>query len=130
MKKAGLALILVVSLSLSGCSLLMTAFSIAQTLSMVPNTSMGNTGSSYATIQVANRTNQTIYYLYASPCDQNGWGSDRLGSSVISSGGSYTLQLEPGCWDFRASTQEGAHSDVRNQRVQAGQGYTLSVNSF
>lgn len=108
----------------------MTAFNIAQALSMVPNNSIGNTGSGYATVQVANSTNQTIYYLYASRCDENGWGSDRLGSSVISSGGTYTLQLEPGCWDFRASTQQGANSDVRNKQLQAGQGYTLTVNTF
>jgi len=130
MKKTGLVLLVVVSLTLSGCSLLMTAFNIAQALSMVPNAAVGNTGSGYATVEVANRTNQTIYYLYASPCNENGWGGDRLGNSVLSPGGSVRMNLEPGCWDFRASTQQGANSDVRNQRIQGGQGYTLAVNSF
>lgn len=130
MKKSGLVLLAVVSLTLSGCGMLWTLFNIAQALSMSPNSAVGNTNSAYAMVQVENRTNQTIYYLYASPCNQDGWGGDRLGNNVIASGQAFSLTLEPGCWDFRASTQQGVHSDVRNQRIQAGQGYTLAVNSF
>jgi len=35
---------------------------------------------------VANRSSQSIFYLYASPVDADGWGSDRLGDGVLFAG--------------------------------------------
>ena len=43
-------------------------------------------------ITIVNNSNREIRHVYLSPPDQNNWGSDQLGSSVISAnGGSVTL---------------------------------------
>jgi hypothetical protein len=43
-------------------------------------------------ITIVNNSNHEIRHVYFSPPDQNNWGSDQLGSSVISAnGGSVTL---------------------------------------
>jgi hypothetical protein len=43
-------------------------------------------------ITIVNNSNREIRHVYLSPPDQNNWGSDQLGNSVISSnGGSVTL---------------------------------------
>jgi hypothetical protein len=38
-------------------------------------------------ITIVNNTNREIRHVYLSPPDSNNWGSDQLGSSVISPGG-------------------------------------------
>lgn len=43
-------------------------------------------------VTIQNNSNREIRHVYFSPPDQNNWGSDQLGSSVISAnGGSVTL---------------------------------------
>lgn len=43
-------------------------------------------------ITIVNNSNREIRHVYLSPPDQNSWGSDQLGSSVISAnGGSVTI---------------------------------------
>jgi len=43
-------------------------------------------------ITIVNNSNREIRHVYLSPPDQNNWGSDQLGSSVISAnGGSVTI---------------------------------------
>ena len=43
-------------------------------------------------ITIVNNSGREIRHLYLSPPDQNNWGSDQLGSSVIAAnGGSFTI---------------------------------------
>jgi hypothetical protein len=58
-------------------------------------------------VQVANQTNGTVCFLYVSPCSSNAWGDDILGQAVLPSGQSVTVNIQPGCWDFRADDCDG-----------------------
>lgn len=47
-----------------------------------------------ASITIVNNSNREIRHVYLSPPDQNNWGDDQLGSSVIAAGGgSVTLNV-------------------------------------
>ena len=49
-----------------------------------------------AAVTIVNNSSQEIRHVYLSPPDQNNWGSDQLGSSVIAAnGGSATIN--PSC---------------------------------
>ncbi|MBP0464870.1 hypothetical protein J5Y09_13190 [Roseomonas sp. PWR1] len=43
-----------------------------------------------------NETNDTIFYLYASPHRDPNWGPDHLGSGVLGPGQSFHVALPPG----------------------------------
>ena len=45
---------------------------------------------------VVNQSSQSIFYLYASPVDADGWGSDRLGVDVILAGDRFQVELPVG----------------------------------
>ena len=51
-----------------------------------------------SSINIANRTGYTIYYIYVSPATSDSWGTDRLGSNVLMTGRSFqvsSLDLSP-----------------------------------
>ncbi|HEX7295750.1 MAG TPA: hypothetical protein VF251_08370, partial [Pyrinomonadaceae bacterium] len=46
------------------------------------------------TLTIVNNSNREIRHVYLSPADQNNWGDDQLGNSVIAAGGgSVTLNV-------------------------------------
>ena len=81
-------------------------------------------------ITIVNNSNREIRHVYLSPPDQNNWGSDQLGSSVISAnGGSVTLsnvscggasikviaEDQDGCFSYQVvSCSEGASWTITN----------------
>ncbi|MDQ2068888.1 hypothetical protein [Natronospira bacteriovora] len=50
-------------------------------------------GGSSHTLTVQNNSSHTVWYLYVSPVTDDYWGSDVLGSSVISPGGSFDHEV-------------------------------------
>lgn len=78
------------------------------------------TASGAAQVQVINRTDQALFYLHVSRCTDTGWGDDRLGSSTVLSGNTYTFALEPGCWDLRAKFQNEQEVVRRSWELVAG----------
>ena len=85
--------------------------------------------SGMASVQITNRTSQPLFYLYASRCTDDGWGADRLGSDVISAGATYSLSLEPGCWDVKATFQDDQETEKRDWNLVAGSTtWTITAN--
>ncbi|HEX9951902.1 MAG TPA: hypothetical protein VGB53_09055 [Rubricoccaceae bacterium] len=125
----GLALpaALVVTLaSLSGCSGLMNRAAAA-----AGGTSSGSVASGSARLDVVNESGMSVYSMQASACSDSNWGPDRLGSSTISSGGSMSFDLTPGCWDFRADFDSdhasGNELVQRNIRIGSGSSWTWTI---
>lgn len=54
-----------------------------------------------ATLTV-NASFENILQLYVSDCDDEDWGSERLGGNVIPSGTGRSFSVSPGCYDLRA----------------------------
>lgn len=85
-------------------------------------------------ITIVNNSNREIRHVYFSPPDQNNWGSDQLGSSVISAnGGSVTLgnvscggatikviaEDQDGCFAYQVvSCSEGASWTITNETTR------------
>lgn len=88
----------------------------------------GNSGSSGSFV-VANRTDQSLHYLYASECSQNNWGPDQLGSDTVPAGSSYTFTITPGCWDFKVRFADGQETVQRGQRIQSGGSLRWTINA-
>ena len=67
---------------------------------------------------IVNNTGQAVMTLNVSPSDQNEWGPDILGQSVLANGQSGTVQFARGqdqCnWDIRATFENGGTGDWRN----------------
>jgi hypothetical protein len=63
-----------------------------------------------ASLYVVNDSSYSIWYLYVAACGAPTWGNDVLGSNVIPPGYTLTLHgIQPGCWGFRAQTEDGSH---------------------
>lgn len=61
------------------------------------------TGSDDATIIVQNNASVAVVNLFISPCEDETWGNDELGSGQsISSGDDREFDVEPACYDLRA----------------------------
>jgi len=85
-------------------------------------------------ITIVNNSGREIRHVYFSPPDQNNWGSDQLGSSVISAnGGSVTLgnvscggatikviaEDQDGCFSYQVvSCSEGASWTITNETTR------------
>ena len=64
-----------------------------------PSTSMALT--------IVNNSNREIHHVYLSAADQNNWGSDQLGSSVIAAGGgSVTLNVSCDASSIKVITED------------------------
>ena len=83
-----------------------------------------------ASITIVNNSSREIRHIYFSPPDQNNWGSDQLGSSVISAnGGSVTLgDVSCGGASIKviAEDQDGCFS---YQVVSCSQGTTWTITN-
>ncbi|HEX8299193.1 MAG TPA: hypothetical protein VF594_08545 [Rubricoccaceae bacterium] len=66
-------------------------------------------------ITVMNESDLTLYYLYASSCQEDAWGDDLLGSDVIAPGDHFEVPLNSGCWDLKAVAEDG--QEVETYRV-------------
>lgn len=80
-------------------------------------------------ITIVNNSSHEIRHVYFSPPDQNNWGSDQLGSSVISAnGGSVTLSASCGGDSVKVITedQDGCFS---YQVVNCSQAATWTITN-
>jgi hypothetical protein len=81
------------------------------------SSSGGRSGDS-ASVRVVNESSNTIMYLYISPTSEREWGQDRLGSSTIASGASFTVPNLPcGNYDIRVVDQQQTNCEMRNTRL-------------
>ncbi|TNE29836.1 MAG: hypothetical protein EP346_05165 [Bacteroidetes bacterium] len=56
---------------------------------------------------IRNNSDWTIYHVYMSAPEED-WGSDQLGSDVITSnGGTFSLYLQPGTYDLKLEDEDG-----------------------
>ncbi len=120
------AVLLFTGLSLQGCFPTRTV--------VVPGGNGGNSGnisSGTARLDVVNNSGRSVYSMQASSCSDSNWGPDRLGSTVISAGGSKSFDLTPGCWDFRADFDSDHSSGnelvQRNIQINGGSSWTWSI---
>ena len=58
--------------------------------------------SGQTTFRMVNGSSISAWYIYVRSCGASSWGTDRLGSSVLSPGESATLGLAAGCYDVHA----------------------------
>jgi S1-C subfamily serine protease len=67
-------------------------------------------------ILLVNRSGRVVREAYASLSTDTGWGSDRLGQSVLAAGRSFTLSLPNGpCrWDLRVVYEDQREEEKRN----------------
>lgn len=84
-------------------------------------------GSSY--LDIVNRADASIWYLYISPCSSNSWGDDQLGSDVIIQGETYRFWMTPGCWDLRAETSDGRETERFGVQMGYSDGKTWTISS-
>ena len=128
LRLGGLALplaLLVAASSLQGCGFAMP--------SRGGSGNSGNVSAGSARLDVVNNSGRSVYSMNASSCSDSNWGTDRLGSSVISSGASMSFDLTPGCWDFRADFDSdhtsGNELVQRNIQINSGSSWTWTVGS-
>ena len=58
-------------------------------------------------ITLSNESSVTIALVYASTCDEDSWGDDLLPTDILEPGSEAVITVDPGCWDFKAITDEG-----------------------
>jgi hypothetical protein len=58
--------------------------------------------SGQTTLRMTNGSSISAWYIYVRSCGASSWGTDRLGSAVLSPGESATLGLSAGCYDVHA----------------------------
>ena len=88
------------------------------------------TGSGPAQLRIMNASNESIMYIYMSPCSQSSWGPDLLGSNVLPRGSTLPLgDIQPGCWDLRCGDASQNYKEWRGQQFAAGGVYDLQVSS-
>ncbi len=69
---------------------------------------------STSTLTVTNNTQTiTICYLYISPTGEADWGEDKLQGTQVAPGEKYTLEVEPGTYDLKASDCDGTNETTR-----------------
>lgn len=72
-------------------------------------------------VQVQNRSDQAIHYLYASPVTTNNWEEDLLGQGTIAAGSSVTTNIDNGTtecnYDFKVVMADGREHISRRVNV-------------
>ncbi len=78
-----------------------------------PGTGAVGTTAVEGSVAVANEASFTIWRLYISESTDESWGEDLLGSSVISSGETLSIDLPQGSstYDVRVETEDGVYYD-------------------
>jgi hypothetical protein len=100
---------------------------------MVGGPLLSNAYSPTTAIQIVNNSSHEIRHVFLSPPDQNNWGPDQLGSSVIAAnGGSVTINAscsgssikviaedQDGCFSYQVVTcSEGASWTITNSTTR------------
>ncbi len=72
-------------------------------------------------VSLVNNTKETIFYIYWSNTGASGWGEDRLGSEILSSGDRWSVTVDDGSgacrYDFKAVTAGGREIERRDVNV-------------
>lgn len=90
-------------------------------------------GATVGTVTVVNNAvTGSVLFLRRRACGASTWGSDMLGSTVLSGGEQQTWQIEPGCYEFRATPGEVGLDYLYFNGVQldAGETETLTITEF
>ena len=84
--------------------------------------------SSQTTFRMTNGSSISAWYIYVRSCGASSWGTDRLGSAVLSPGESATLGLAAGCYDVHAvSSMEDFKEAYWMGRTLSGDVAQLSI---
>ncbi|HUR94309.1 MAG TPA: hypothetical protein VMY76_06985 [Gemmatimonadales bacterium] len=86
-----------------------------------------------ATVTVVNHApTGSVLFLRYRACGASAWGTDVLGSSVLSGGEQISWQLAAGCYDVRATPAEVGLDYLYFNSVQldAGETETLEITAF
>jgi len=84
--------------------------------------------SGQTTFRMTNGSTISAWYIYVRSCGASSWGTDRLGSAVLSPGESATLGLAAGCYDVHAvSSQEDSKEAYWMGRTLSGDVAQLSI---
>lgn len=111
-------------------SLMSVTLSSGQTYTWtITSSDFPGSGTGSASVIVQNNSSYTIYFLNATLQSDTSWGPNRLGSSTIAPGASYTLStITPGTYDLRAQTSGKSQSDTLiSITLSSGQSYTWSL---
>lgn len=80
------------------------------------------------TFRMRNSSTISAWYIYVRSCGVSSWGTDRLGSAVLSPGESATLQLPAGCYDVHAvSSMEDFKEAYWMSHAVAGDATTIAI---
>lgn len=92
----------------------------------------GPSGSTQASLKLVNHSSNSVLFVRTRPCGGGSWGSDLLGTEVLSSNETLTAQVAPGCHDVRFTPAESGVDYVYFMGVnaQAGVTTTLTVDEF
>jgi hypothetical protein len=84
--------------------------------------------SGQTTFRMTNGSSISAWYIYVRSCGASSWGTDRLGSAVLSPGESATLGLAAGCYDVHAvSSMEDFKEAYWMGRTLSGDVAQLSI---
>ncbi len=98
-----------------------------------PSPAPGGGGNTVANVTVVNSAQAgSVLFLRARACGALTWGSDLLGSSVLSQGEQGTWEFAPGCYEFRATPAEVGldYLYFNNVQLDAGEAETLTITAF
>jgi hypothetical protein len=88
------------------------------------------TGVGPASLQLVNRSNESIYYIHMSPTAQSTWGPDLLGNQVLGRGQTFTLSnISPGQWDLRVVDASQNAKEWRGAYFEAGGVYNIEISA-
>lgn len=92
----------------------------------------GPSGSTLASLKLVNHSQNSVLFVRSRPCGGTTWGSDLLGTEVLSTNETLTAQVAPGCHDVRFTPAEAGVDYVYFMGVnaQAGHTTTLTVDEF
>ena len=86
------------------------------------------TGSDDATIIVENNASVSVFFLYISPCTDDSWGSDELGSNeTIAPGADREFDVDPGCYDLRAEFSDDTFAEDYGVDLDEGDEFTWEL---
>ncbi len=81
-----------------------------------------------STFRMVNGSSISAWYIYVRSCGASSWGTDRLGSEVLSPGESATLHLSAGCYDVHAvSSSENSKEAYWMGHPVSGDVTTISI---
>ena len=88
--------------------------------------------STEATLSVTNNSNGTALFIRRRACGTSSWGSDMLGSTVLSHGEHMSWEVSPGCYDLRLTPGETGldYLYYTNLQLDAGETEAIVIDSW